>query len=156
FNIKIVPTFPKRRFRHHVVALAYEGLSTFEFSIALEIFGIPQPDVADWYSFDICSTDKGPLSARGGVKIIPSEKGLGALRRADTILIPGWRGPDVDPPQELIAALQKAHQRGARLVSICSGVFVVAATGLLDGKSATTHWRYADKLAKRFPSITVK
>jgi AraC family transcriptional activator FtrA len=151
-----MPIRSVRPFRHHVMALAYEDLSTFEFSITLEIFGMPQPELAEWYTFDICSLDKGPLKARGGLRVIAPSKGLGALEKADTILIPGWRGSDAEPPKELIAALRKAHARGARLVSICLGAFVIAATGLLDGKSVTTHWRYTDKLAKKFPSVAVK
>ena len=82
--------------------------------------------------------------------------GLSALRRADTIIIPGWSRLGEAPPDKLIQALRSAHRRGARLVSICSGVFILAATGLLDGKRATTHWRYADLLASRFPKIHVE
>jgi len=82
--------------------------------------------------------------------------GLSALRRADTIIIPGWRNPREAPPNKLIQALRSAHRRGARLVSICSGVFILAATGLLDGKRATTHWRYAELLASDFPKIHVE
>jgi len=141
---------------HRIVALAYDRLSTFEFSIALEVFGIPQPDITHWYKFGICTANKGHLQARGGIEVVSPRLGIRALRKADTILIPGWTGPDVDPPKELLGELRNAHRRGARLVSFCSGAFVVAATGLLDGKSATTHWRYADYLAKRFPSIRVK
>jgi AraC family transcriptional activator FtrA len=152
-SVYIMPTSP---FRHHIVVLAYEGLCTFEFGIAVEMFGLPRPELEQWYTFEVCSLDKGPLQAIGGLKVIPARRGTRALEAADTILIPGWRGAEAQPPRQLVNALRKAHERGARLVSICSGVFVVAATGLLDGKSATTHWRYTDQLAQRFPSITVK
>jgi AraC family transcriptional activator FtrA len=77
------------------------------------------------------------------------------LQQAGTIVIPGWKRTDELPPDSLLRSLRSAHARGARLVSICSGVFVLAATGLLDGKRATTHWRYAEKLSSQFPKIRV-
>ena len=78
------------------------------------------------------------------------------LGRADTIIIPGWQGADVAPSQALVRRLAAAHRRGARIATICSGVFLLAATGLLDGKAATTHWRYADLLQARYPEIDVR
>jgi AraC family transcriptional regulator, transcriptional activator FtrA len=81
--------------------------------------------------------------------------GLGQLQRADIIVVPGWRSPDERPPEKLLAALRRAHARGARLCSICSGVFVLAHAGLLQGKRAATHWRYAERLAQQFPDIEV-
>jgi AraC family transcriptional regulator, transcriptional activator FtrA len=86
---------------------------------------------------------------------VQASSGLTVLRQADTIVIPGWRKLEDPPPEKLLKALVSAHRRGARLVSICSGVFVLAATGLLDGKRATTHWRYAELLTSRFPTINV-
>ena len=141
---------------HRVVALAYDRLATFEFAVAVEIFGLPRPELpVDWYRFSACSYDAGPLRATGGVRLIAGS-GLGALRRADTIVIPGWRNPDELPPRPVLSALRRAHDRGARLMSICSGVFVLAATGLLDGKRATTHWRYVEKLRAMYPRIEVE
>ena len=70
-------------------------------------------------------------------------------------MIPGWRGTDCDVPEVVLTALRAAHSRGARLLSICSGAFVLAATGLLDGKRATTHWRYAEALRRRYPNVQV-
>jgi AraC family transcriptional activator FtrA len=78
------------------------------------------------------------------------------LARAGTIIIPGWQGVDVAPSRALLRRLVAAHERGARIATICSGVFVLAATGLLDGKAATTHWRYADTLQQRYPKIDVR
>ena len=144
-----------QRFRR-VVVLAYDRLCTFEFSIAVEVFGLPRPELdLDWYRFQVCSFETGPLRATGGI-LVQADAGPGALRSADTIVIPGWRDADEPPPEPLLVALRAAHRRGARLVSICSGVFVLAATGLLDGKRATTHWRYVDRLRTRFPKIQVE
>jgi AraC family transcriptional activator FtrA len=139
-----------------VVALAYDGLTTFEFGIVVEIFGLKRPELGvEWYRFRVCSLERRALSATGGITV-HTRYGLGVLRKADTIVIPGWREMDEPPPLALIRALQHGHRRGARLVSICSGVFVLAAAGLLDGKRAAAHWRHADRLAARFPRVQVE
>jgi AraC family transcriptional regulator, transcriptional activator FtrA len=145
-----------RKRRRRVAALVYDGLCTFEFGIVVEIFGLPRPEFgADWYRFEVCSLGRGPLRAVGGVTF-RSNNGLRRLRHADTIVIPGWRNADERPPTNLLKEIRAAHARGARLVSICSGVFVLAASGLLDGKHVTTHWRYAEKLKQRYPHVCVE
>ena len=155
-SVKIVPTYKRPRrsgtAKHVVAAIAYNGLCTFEFGIVVELFGLPRPELEAWYEFIVCSADTGPLTATGGVMLTP-QAGLSALRRADTIIVPGWRDADERPPGELVDALIRAHDRGARLVSICSGVFVLAATGLLDGRPATTHWRFAKSFARQYPRV---
>jgi AraC family transcriptional regulator, transcriptional activator FtrA len=141
--------------RRTVAALAYDGLCTFEFGIVVELFGLPRPGMKSWYDFKVCGLEPGTLRAVGGLTVTP-EQGIEQLHRADTIVIPGWRDPRETPPARLIEALRRAHRRGARLVSICSGVFVIAATGLLNGKRATTHWRYTGELARRYPEIHIQ
>ena len=140
---------------HLVVALAYDRLCTFEFGCTVELFALERPELGvDWYQFAVCAIEPGQIRAAGGFTIdAPYQPEL--LERADTIVIPGWRDADEAPPEPLLALLRAAHARGARLCSICSGVFVLAAAGLLDGLRATTHWRYADKLARRYPAIEV-
>jgi AraC family transcriptional activator FtrA len=138
-----------------VAILAYDGLCTFEFGIAVEIFGLPRPEFDfPWYRHCIVGLGDGPMRAMGGIQVL-ADAGLERLAEARTIVIPGWRDRAEAPPERLLAALRGAHARGARLVSICSGVFVLAASGLLDGQRATTHWRYTDELAQRFPAIKV-
>ena len=138
-----------------VVALAYDGLCTFEFGVAVEIFGLPRPEMGEgWYRFAVAAVDEGELRATGGVRVM-ADGDLSLLDLADTIVVPGWRGIDADVPPALCQALRQAHQRGCRVISICSGVFVLAAAGLLDGKRATTHWRYVDTLQQRYPAIEV-
>jgi AraC family transcriptional regulator, transcriptional activator FtrA len=142
--------------RRRVAALAYDGLCTFEFGIVVEVFGLPRPELGpSWYKFQVCALEKGDLRATGGVTV-RATAGLGGLRRAGTIVLPGWRDPDELPPEELLRALRAAYARGARLVTICSGVFVLAAAGLLDGKRATTHWRYVERLRTRYPKVKVE
>jgi AraC family transcriptional activator FtrA len=142
--------------KHLVVALAYDRLCTFEFGCTVELFALERPELdVDWYEFAVCAVEQGPIRAVGGITVqAPYAPELLAL--ADTIIIPGWRDADELPPPQLLDWLRAAHARGARLCSICSGVFVLAAAGLLDGQRATTHWRYAERLAQRYPLIDVQ
>ncbi|WP_339545214.1 transcriptional regulator FtrA [Pseudomonas sp. RA_35y_Pfl2_P32] len=138
-----------------VAILAYDGLCTFEFGIAVEIFGLARPEFDfPWYQHRIVAVDQGPMRATGGIQVL-ADGGMELLETARTIIIPGWRSRCDPVPAGLLAALRRAHGRGARLVSICSGVFVLAASGLLDGLRATTHWRYTDELGARYPNILV-
>ncbi|GHB46218.1 transcriptional regulator FtrA [Pseudovibrio japonicus] len=139
-----------------VATLIYDGLCTFEFGQTYELFGLPRPEFgSNWYRYETVAIEDGPLRAAGGLEI-KAEKQLEALERADIIIIPGWRGIETPVPEDLIVALCKAHQRGARLASICSGAFVLAQAGLLNGRTATTHWRYAQALQSEFPAINVE
>jgi AraC family transcriptional activator FtrA len=138
-----------------VVALVYDGLCAFEFSCATEVFGLARPEMGpDWYRFETCCIKGRDVKGQYGLRL-KAGGGLDRLVTAGTVIIPGWEGIDVPVPQVLLTALRKAHSRGARLLSICSGAFVLAATGLLDGGRATTHWRYADEFRRRFPLVEV-
>jgi AraC family transcriptional activator FtrA len=142
--------------KHLVVALAYDRLCTFEFGCTVELFALERPELdVDWYDFSVCAVEPGPIRAAGGI-IVQAPYTPELLERADTIIIPGWRDADELPPPALLDMIRAAHRRGTRLCSICSGVFVLAAAGVLDGQRATTHWRYADRLAQRYPQIVVQ
>jgi AraC family transcriptional activator FtrA len=139
-----------------VAALAYDELGTFEFGIVVELFGLPRSGLGvPWYQFEVCSVERGPIRAAGGIRV-EVRRGLRAFEEAGTIVIPGWKRVDEPPPPALIRALRRAHAEGARLVSICSGVFLLAETGLLDGKRVTAHWRHADRLMARYPNLHVE
>jgi AraC family transcriptional activator FtrA len=152
--VKIVTTLngPSNRL---VAALVYDQLCSFEFGCAVEVFGLPRPEFgAAWYQFVTCAAEPGPLRAVGGFRVT-TDAGLEVLARAGTIIIPGWKGPDAQPSPELIEALRAAHAAGARLISICSGVFVLAAAGVVTNEKVTTHWRYADRLKSLYPNLQV-
>lgn len=154
--VNILPKAPQRRNQTHgplVASLVYDGLCTFEYGIAVEVFGLPRPEMGStWYRFVTIAAETGPLRATGGL-VIRADAGISRLGQADLIILPGWKGVDVPPSPALVRALRKAHDRGARLMSICSGVFVLAATGLLDHRRVTTHWRYAAALRERHPRL---
>ena len=136
-----------------VVVIAYDGLCTFEFGCAVEIFGLPRPEMGEgWYRCAVASVDPGPLRATGGVRVL-ADGGLDLVANAGTVIVPGWRGIDMPVPASLCVALRSAYVNGARILSLCSGAFVLAAAGLLDDRTATTHWRYADQLVERYPRI---
>jgi AraC family transcriptional activator FtrA len=138
-----------------VAAVVYDGLCTFEFSCVAEVFGLSRPELGpDWYRFETCSARGRSVRSQYGMQM-QAQYGLERLLAAGTIVIPGWEGVDAPVPQALLEVLRRAHAQGARLLSICSGVFVLAATGLLDGKRATTHWRYAEALHRRHPKVRV-
>lgn len=146
-----IPPMPNRR----LAVLVYDGLCMFEFACAAEVFGLARPEAGpDWYTFETASIDGRTVATQYGGRLTP-DGDLRQLRNAGTVIVPGWSGIDAPVPDTLITALRAAHRKGARLLSICSGAFVLAATGLLDGQRATTHWRYADALRERFPGIDV-
>jgi AraC family transcriptional activator FtrA len=142
---------------HRVVALAYDGLSPFELSIPVETFGLQRPELgaAWWYEFKVCAERPGPVRTLGAFDLVVHD-GLDVMATADTVIVPGTPDPYGDPSPELVGALRQAHRRGARIVSICTGAFILAAAGLLDGRSATTHWQYAELFARRFPRVDLR
>ena len=144
-----------RRRRHTVAAVISDGVAPFELAVGCEVFGIDRSELVDpWYRFLVCAAEPGPIRTSVGFTI-DTPYGLDDVRRADTVIVPAWGGQNRAVPPDLIEALRTAHARGARLLSVCSGAFVLAATGLLDGRRATTHWMYTDLLAERHPEIDI-
>jgi AraC family transcriptional regulator, transcriptional activator FtrA len=128
-------------------------MSPLEISVATEFLGIERPQLGQrWYRYTICTPEPGPVPLEGGMTL-QVDHGLEAMRRADTILIPGWCGRGARPNPPVIEALRQAHRRGTRMVSFCTGAFALAEAGVLDGRQATTHWDASDDLARRYPQV---
>jgi transcriptional regulator GlxA family with amidase domain len=139
-----------------VAALAFDQLSIFELAVACEVFGIDRSDMnLPNYDFFVVAAEEPPLFVKSGLFTMDTPFRLADIERAGTILIPAWPMVRERPPEHLVEAVRTAYERGARLLSVCSGAFVLAATGLLDGKRATTHWMYAAELARQYPKVTV-
>ncbi|MFG2113252.1 helix-turn-helix domain-containing protein [Streptomyces sp. NPDC048718] len=144
-----------RRRREVVAVLLFSGGPIFESSIPLSVFGIDRQDAGvPRYRLLVCAGEEGPLRTTGGLEL-SAPYGLEAISRAGTVVVPAWRSITSPPPPEALEALRRAHEEGARIVGLCTGAFVLAAAGLLDGRPATTHWMYAPTLAKRYPSVHV-
>ncbi len=121
----------------------------------ISVFGIDRTDTgAPPFALRVVAGDPGPMTTTGGLVIRPPH-GLDALDDAGVVVVPTWRDVDENPPGEALDRLREAHTGGATIVGLCLGAFVLAAAGLLDGRPATTHWRYAPALARRYPAIDV-
>lgn len=136
---------------HRVVALALPGVVAFDLAIPAQVFG--HPDERGRYSFRVCAAQPGLVPTTSGYSIQALD-GLEALLSADTVVVPGYE-PLNDPSAEVCEALRQAATNGARVVSVCTGAFALAAAGLLEGKRATTHWRNAQRLQTLYPGISV-
>lgn len=141
--------------RHRVVALCLDGLVAFDLTAPAQAFGLAaQPSGDPLYEFTTCSLGGAPVRTTSGFEVTPAA-GLGALRGADTVVVPGYAGILAPPPEEALRALRASARRGARLLSVCTGAFALAYAGALDGRRATTHWAWAGELARRFPAVAV-
>lgn len=127
----------------------------YEAAIAAEIFGVDRSELAPggaWYDFVVCTPDGGPHPWLPGARTAPYAE----IAHVDRVVVPSTDDPDADPEPELVDALRTAHRRGVAVASLCTGAFVLAAAGLLDGRAAATHWMHADDLARRYPRVEVR
>jgi AraC family transcriptional activator FtrA len=148
------PATKSRRRQHRVAVALSSGFSPFEFTVACEVFGAHNSDLgAPWYSFEVCAVDPTPVRADTGF-MVDTPLGLDTLAQADTIIVPP---PETitEPRPELLDALRRAHRRGTRIMSMCTGAFTLAAAGLLDGRRATTHWMHTEELSRNYPDVVL-
>jgi transcriptional regulator GlxA family with amidase domain len=137
-----------------VAVLVDDGFSPLEFSVACEIFGFDRSELGvPWYRFLVCGAHPGPISSQVFFQVI-APHGLDGLRLADTVIVPPIDREEA-VTDAVLDALRQAHGRGARMISLCTGAFVLAEAGLLDGRLATTHWRHSEELVARFPAVRV-
>ncbi|MGF6841545.1 transcriptional regulator GlxA family with amidase domain [Paraburkholderia youngii] len=139
--------------RHVVAVVAFDRISPFHLSVPCVVFGEDRRGGGvPAFDFRVCAVETGALATTAGFSIAVTH-GLEALADAQTIIVPSWRDPDETPSAALLDALRAAHARGALLVGLCLGAFVLAAAGILDGRPASTHWAWADDFARRYPRV---
>ncbi|MEU6146348.1 helix-turn-helix domain-containing protein [Streptomyces sp. NPDC047081] len=141
----------------NVAAVVLDGVNPFELAVVCEVFGTDRSDDGlPEYDFAVASAEGPVLNTRAGFSM-QVEHGLERLEEADLIAVPaGARFESREFPPELLESLRRAVDRGARVLSVCSGVFVVAAAGLLDGRRCAVHWHHAEELARAYPGLTVE
>jgi transcriptional regulator GlxA family with amidase domain len=141
---------------HRVVILCLDALVAFDLTAPAQAFALAHAeDGSPHYSVSTCSPGGAEVRTTSGFGITPAA-GLGAMRGAETIVVPGYAGLLSPPPEPALAALRAAAEHGTRVLSVCTGAFALAHAGLLDGRRATTHWAWAGELASRFPAVTVE
>ncbi|UOZ10728.1 GlxA family transcriptional regulator [Amycolatopsis sp. WQ 127309] len=138
--------------RHRMVVVLLDEVLPLDYAIPLHVFAREAPEA---YDVVTASADGRPVLVAGGTSVVP-DGGLDLLRKAATVIVPGYAGAaERELPGAVVRAVAAAHRRGARMISICSGAFALAAAGVLDGLTVTTHWSLCDDLAARFPAVTV-
>ena len=140
---------------HTVAVLIYDAVNPFELGVATDVFGFERPELGvPWYRFLICADTPQPIRSSVGL-FLTTPYTFEHTNRADTIIVPGSRPGIVPVSETLLETLRQSYQRGARIIALCTGTFLLAAAGLLDGRCVTTHWAWASKLAGHYPQVHV-
>jgi transcriptional regulator GlxA family with amidase domain len=138
-----------------IAVIAFDRISPFHLSAPCLVFKDHGDDDLPRFDLRVCAAEPGPLRTEAGFSI-QTRHGLSGLRGADTVIVPSWRDIEERPPEPLLAALRRAHARGARIVSLCLGAYVLAEAGLLDGRPATTHWAWSPHFRARYPRVSLQ
>lgn len=140
---------------HTIAVLIYDAVNPFELGVATDVFGFERPELGvPWYRFLVCADESRPIRTSVGI-FLTTPYSLEHVDEADTIIVPGSRPGIVPVSETLLETLRRSYQRGARIIALCTGTFLLAAAGLLDGRCVTTHWAWAAELAERYPRVHV-
>jgi AraC family transcriptional activator FtrA len=140
---------------HTVATIVYDAVNPFELAVATEVFGFERPEIGvPWYRFLICAEEPRPIRTSIGI-FLTTPYSLEHVASADTVIVPSSRPGIVPVSEELLETLRQSYQRGTRMIAFCTGTFLLAAAGLLDGRRVTTHWAWAAELAARYPKVQV-
>ncbi|MGW5055640.1 GlxA family transcriptional regulator [Actinokineospora sp. NPDC004072] len=140
---------------HRVVMAVTDDMPIFEAAVPCQVFGVDRPHLADpWYEFAVVPVGGAPVRLSPGFTVAPAAAGWD-LDAIDTLVVPACTNVHDAPPAELVEVVREAYARGTRILSICSGAFILAAAGVLDGRRATTHWLHAEELDRRYPAVRV-
>lgn len=138
-----------------IAVVAYDGITPFHLSVPSLVFGnVPADLQTPAFDVLVCAVDRGQIRTSADFSIVV-DTDLRALKTADIVIMPSWYEDCRAAPPVLLDALRRAHRRGARVVGLCLGSFPLAEAGLLDGRTATTHWEAAEVMAQRFPKVNV-
>lgn len=135
-----------------VAILTYNNAAMFELGCALEIFALPRPEYSSWYNTQVVSFEKGPFTMLGGLQMQVNR--VESLTQFDVLVIPSWPVTERRINPQLRDALEDFHQQGKTILSFCSGAFLLARMGFLNGKQGTTHWRYQHAFEQEFPAVS--
>ena len=138
-----------------IAVVAFDRISPFHLSVPCIVFEDRGFDGQPRFELRVCAAEAGPLRTQAGFSI-GLEYGLEGLDDAGVVIVPSWRNADERPPEPLLQALRRAHARGAQIVGLCLGAYVLAEAGLLDGRRATTHWHWSEHFAHRYPQVRLQ
>lgn len=136
---------------HKIAILAHPDVALFELACAVELFALPRPEFDNWYEAHVVAFENTPITTDGGMHIRVQQ--ISSLAAYDTVIVPSWSSSNPSVPAKLMRELHQHYARQGRILSFCSGAFLLAEMGLLAGRETTTHWKYADTFKQRYPEL---